>query len=89
LVLMAHKAFAFEDVDLVLPIMPVKRCVSSWPNGEMSHSKGRSAHRLVKQPLDRDTFCPLFLNRRVLFRFGVDFIEAHRNPRTDLAAQPA
>ena len=86
MVLMLNEAFAFEDIDLVLPVMPVKRCVSSRPNGEVSHSKGRSTHRLVKEPLDRDAFCPFFLNRRILFRFGVDFVEAHRNPRTDLAA---
>jgi len=77
LVLMSHEAFAFEDVHLVLPVMLVERGVSSRLNCEMSHGKGRGAHGLVNQPLDLDTFGPLFLDRCILLLFDVHSVEAH------------
>jgi len=85
-VLMPHKTLAFEDIDLVFPIVTVKRRVSSRLDREMSHCECWSAHRLVKQPLNLHTFRPLFLNRRILFRVDVHLAETHRNHENDVSA---
>ena len=77
MVLTSHEAFAFEDIHLVLPVVLVERCVSSWLNREMSHGEGWSANGLVKQLLDLDTFCPLFLDPCVLLFLDVHLVKAH------------
>jgi len=68
-------AMAFKDVDLMLPIVLMKRRVTSRLYGEMSHEEIWSSIVFIDEPLYSRSLRVLFGDRRIYHRANVDFVQ--------------